>query len=212
MFDAATGASLPLLERLQEQGTIDQIVGLGAKARMPVRLVAHPVSAEVAAARREEANRDRRAKHSAEYLALLGWEIFITNVPNTRSTTQVCQANTSSWRIETVFKSWKSHFTIDEVPNGDAPRVRTHLLVSLILVTLFQTCLFLKFAPETLALGERDLSIMKVTQFLQQHAWLFFATPMTDENKELLRRQILYHCRYDKRTRPNFTQKFRAFG
>lgn len=40
LFDAATGASLPLLERLQEQGTIDQIVGLGAKARMPVRLVA----------------------------------------------------------------------------------------------------------------------------------------------------------------------------
>ena len=105
LFDRETGTPLSLLVLLQEEETIDQSV-VCAKERMPVRLVARPVSTEMASARREEAktDRDRRAKHSAEYMALLGWEIFITNVPNTRSTTQVCQANTSRWRNETVFK------------------------------------------------------------------------------------------------------------
>lgn len=215
LFDAQDETRMSLLHMLQEHGTLDLLVDLGARERIPVRLVAQPVAKEVAEERRREAqtDRDRRLNHHAEYLALLGWDIFITNVPQKWwRPSQVCEANTCRWRIETVFKSWKSNLKIDEVPKGDAPRVRAHLYAALILITVYQTPLFLKLAERAAQLCGRDLSLMKVTRFLKKHAWRFFATPGTEPNKELILQQILYHCRYEKRARKNYPQKLRAFG
>ena len=56
---------------------------IGASQKLPVRLVAQMLPQEIAAERRRKAkaNRDRRCKPSKASLTLLGWEIFITNVP-----------------------------------------------------------------------------------------------------------------------------------
>jgi hypothetical protein len=215
LFDAQDDTRINLLHMLQEHGTLDLPVHLGAHEKIPVRLVAQPISKEVAEERRREAqnDRDRRLNHHAEYLALLEWDIFITNVPRKWwRLSRVCEANICRWRIETVFKTWKSNLKIDDVPKGDAPRVRAHLYAALILITVYQTPLFLKLAERAAQFCDRDLSLMKVTRFLKKHAWLFFATPGTEPNKELILQQILYHCRYEKRARKSYPQKLRAFG
>ena len=43
------------------------------------------------------------------------------------------------WRIEIVFKSWKSHFNITNVPNASATRVISYIYTTLIFIALFQT-------------------------------------------------------------------------
>jgi len=215
LFDAQDETRLHLLHALQAHETLDMLIYLGAHERIPARLVAQPVATEVAEERRHKAqtNRDRRSNHNAEYLASLGWDIFVTNVPQKWwSLSQACQVNACRWRIETVFKSWKSNFKIDEVPKGDAPRVRAHLYAALILITMYQMPLFVKLAERAAHFCDRDLSLMKVTRFMKKHAWLFFATPGTEPNKELILQQILYHCRYEKRARKSYPQKLRTFG
>ena len=55
---------------------------LGAKVKLPVRLVVNKLPDDVAKKRRQEAKNhpDKRRNISKENLELLGWEIYITNV------------------------------------------------------------------------------------------------------------------------------------
>lgn len=72
---------LDLLAILRRQTRFDGWVRAGKEEKLPARLIAVPLPQEVAAERRRKAraNRDRRLKPSKASLALLGWEIFITN-------------------------------------------------------------------------------------------------------------------------------------
>jgi len=135
--------TLSLLEMLQNQATtVDRPVLLGKRDRLPVRLVAVPVTPEVAEARREKAahNRDRRYKPSSTYLALLGWNIYIVNVPSSvLAPTQIEALYRLRWRIEILFKIWKSEFHLRLVPSQPLSlyQAQALLLVTLIVVTLF---------------------------------------------------------------------------
>ena len=82
LFDRQ-GSPLELLSLLQSAGSFDQTVEVGQKERLPLRLVARSVPQPVAAERRRKlrADRDKRRRPSKEQLALLGWEIFVTNAP-----------------------------------------------------------------------------------------------------------------------------------
>lgn len=89
----------------------DEQVRLGYDAKMPVRIIAIKAPLQVEQQRKRKANRDRRAKHSADYYELLGWTILITNVPaNYWSPEQALQVYGFRWRIEIIFKCWKSNF------------------------------------------------------------------------------------------------------
>lgn len=58
---------LHLLKALRHVAALDQMACIGAKGKVPVRLIAQPVSPEVAVARRRKAraDRDRRKNHDA---------------------------------------------------------------------------------------------------------------------------------------------------
>ena len=134
-----------LLSELKKHGCIDVDVLMGASHKLPVRLVAQKLPQDIAAKRRRKAknNRDRRCKPSKASLALLGWQIFITNVPrDIWSAKNVCEIYGLRWRIETIFKTWKSHFQITEVPKANALRVKAYIYSALIVVTLFHAMIF----------------------------------------------------------------------
>jgi hypothetical protein len=85
--------------------------GLGAEHRCRVRIVAQRLPQEVAGRRRQKAKEDRSAKanHSEEYYQLLGWCIIVTNVPReVLASTQIIKVYACRWRIEILFKAWKS--------------------------------------------------------------------------------------------------------
>jgi hypothetical protein len=110
-----TGERFDLLGSLRRHGTFDDTLLAGSQERLPVRVVAIPVPEHVAGERRRKLlhNRDRRLNPDPTHLALLGWEIFLTNVPrNIWDAKTVCHIYGVRWRIEIVFKSWKSHFKI----------------------------------------------------------------------------------------------------
>jgi hypothetical protein len=113
VFDAA-GGDLDLVAYLRRQpdGVVDVPVQLGAAARLPCRLIAVRVPAEVAARRRQQARRkarDHGREPSAAYLELLGWSLFVTNCPAAELSWQaVVVLYRARWQVELLFKLWKS--------------------------------------------------------------------------------------------------------
>ena len=75
-----TGKPLDLARELKAQGRFDREVLLGANR---VRVVALPAPEAVANERRRKAraNHDGRLNPSREHLCLMGWNIFLTNLP-----------------------------------------------------------------------------------------------------------------------------------
>src|SRR4029434_9055978 len=131
LHDAATGAVFNLAARLQPGQWLDQEVLLG-KEKLAVRLVAIPLAEAVANHRARQArnNRDRRLHPSAQRLFLLGWNIFVTNVPRTLWPAQALgPIYRLRWRIEIIFKAWKSHLRLREL------NVRTAELLGLSMMT-----------------------------------------------------------------------------
>lgn len=90
------------------RGVVDVPVQLGLQERLPCRLIAVRVPEEVAHRRRQKA-REKARKHgrelSAEYSELLGWSLFVTNLPPERLTwKEAVVLYRARWQIELLFK------------------------------------------------------------------------------------------------------------
>jgi hypothetical protein len=99
--------------RRQPTGLLDQVILLGATARLCCRLVALRVPQEVADRRRQKA-REKAAKKgrqpTEQYLGLLGWSLFVTNCSEGELTWKaVVVLYRARWQVELLFKLWKSH-------------------------------------------------------------------------------------------------------
>jgi hypothetical protein len=218
LYDRDGKTPLNLLELLNQSGRLDREVYVGKKEKIRARVVAIRLPEEVAAERRRKAktNRDRRCKPSKEHLALLGWEIFITNVDRHMLTAQkIADLYELRWRIEMVFKSWKSHFKMTHVPKGAPTRVKSHLYAMLIFITIFQVHVYVRLYRENQRHTQRQLSLFKLTKFFKEQIWavvIFFQnSPRLTQDE--LEEQIFYHCLYDSRKdRQNHIQKTQALG
>jgi hypothetical protein len=145
LFEINGKSPFNLLAAVKKFGSIDVDICIGSTHKLPVRLVAQKLPEDVAAQRRRKAksNRDRRCKPSKESLMLLGWQIFITNVCRKMWSAQnVCEVYGLRWRIEIIFKSWKSYFHMADVPKANVMRIKAYIYSALIFVTLFQALIF----------------------------------------------------------------------
>jgi hypothetical protein len=194
---------------------LDETVWLGEDRRLQVRLIARPVPDSVAATRRRKLYRDcRNRKPSQERLALLHWDVFITNVPSTLWTTdQALGVYRARWRIEIIFKSWKSGFRLTQTLRGSALQVEACLYAQLLLITLAHHASALVRQTEPLA-SAPPLSILKYAQFWGSFGLLILAMTATDEfSTTFIAKLIQHHCRLDKRKkRNNYLQTLEALS
>lgn len=215
LYEADGQPPLDLLNKLKKYGQLDIDSCLGSKEKLPVRLIAIPVPEAVAAERRRKykskASRDRRLNPSKEHLALLGWDLFITNVAREVLTAkQVTKIYNLRWRIESIFKSWKSHFNLTNVPKANVVRVTSFVYAMLIFITIFQTFVHIRLYKETLSKNKKQLSLLKLSRFFREQIW---AIVLFGLKPEVLEKQILYHCTYESRTdRQNHAQKTMALS
>jgi hypothetical protein len=189
------GSSLPtdLLRLLRGRALWDGPVLLG-EARLAGRLVAIRLPEHIAAERRRKAraNRDKRLAHAPGYYELLGWNIFITNVPEATANAEVLlRLYALRWRIETVFKAWKSHFHLGQFTDASAEQILVVVLGKLIWISWFTTHF------NALIVDGLKISILKLAQWWSSHAPRVFTAGPAD--LESLSRSIRYYCRYERR-------------
>jgi hypothetical protein len=197
---------IDLLKLLKKYGKLDIDVVIGAKEQLQARLVALPVSEQVAAERRRKAKRDCRNNPSKHHLALLGWNIFITNVQRDQlDVEQLVKLYGCRWRIEIIFKSWKSHFNLEHVPKASVVRVLAYIYAMLIFITIFQTYIYITLYNKMQDSTKNQLSLLKLSKFIKHQFW---AILLFINNFDIIEDQLLYHCHYEKRTdRLNYEQQ-----
>lgn len=197
LLDAGDGKPIGLLGRLRGKARADFEVLVGAKARLPARLIAVRLKEEVANRRRQKArgNRDRRCRPSAEALELLGWQIMVTSCGAERlPLDQVLELYSMRWRIETVFKSWKSGLGIDRIhPRVSKSTLDAYALAGLLRVTLIHAVVIPWLERRDPA---RKISVCKLMDLIAASAGIVGIDPKANE---ILLENLSRHCRYEKR-------------
>jgi hypothetical protein len=210
--DPQTKQPLDLLKLLQRAGRFDGWVLLGEEQRR-MRLVAVPVPEEVANQRRAFAknNRDRRSVPRRESLALMDWSLFVTNVSTQVWPPQVlAKVYRLRWRIEIIFKSWKSHLRFRELNCRSADLVRLSIMLKLFYCLLTTGC----FQALARAVSPaRPPSLLRFSRALGQYGVLITALLLQVSPQQLLAHYLAHHGFYEERTdRKNFTQYLSELG
>ena len=211
-----------LRHRCQTPGTaVDIPVLLGKEGHLPVRLVAIKLDDKTASERRRKAraDRDKRLQHSSEFYALLGWSIFITNLPlEGYSAAKIYKLYTLRWRVEILFKSFKgSGLRLPEMLRG---RMGAHQVSALSYAALIVAVLNAQFigAP-TLRAGEAStggapapaeghslLKGAKLMSLMLLPLLMEWLAPPGRSLSERLGDQFRHHTRHDRRRRTHFLQ------
>jgi hypothetical protein len=209
---------IDLAKMLRKRGDLDIEVFAGQKEKLPLRIIALPLEDKIANQRRRKAksNRDKRCRPSKEHLYLLGWELFITNVSKEKlSSTDIGELYFIRWRIEIIFKSWKTHFRITEVPrDANKIRIASYIYCMLIFITLFEVY-FNNYCLEKNKRDDRGISLLSLMQYTKNNLDLIVQENLMgyDIDESILIKQINYYCRYEsRRDRTNFHQKLRKLS
>jgi hypothetical protein len=181
---------------------------------VPARFVALKLPQQVADERRRKANinRDKRLKPSEVSMYLLGWAIFVTNVPlDIWQPLELAKVYRMRWRIEIIFKTWKSHFHFEHIFQTSAmtyPRALISFYLLLLFITLFFVRWFDYFFTEIVENSHNKpswLSIFKFADYVKLFFDDFFKADLM-QNLHTLIKNVQYYCCYDKRKRPNELQ------
>ena len=210
MLYHSDGRELDLVKLLKDSPTLDREI-LAGKDKIPLRLVVNPVHEQVANQRRRKArkDRDKRKNHRKDYYYLLGYDIHITHLDqNSYGATTIRKLYGLRWRIETIFKSWKSHLKLNDTIHFNlkcAHKARIMIYSCLILSTLVQMPLYGHYCRGIYKKTKKCLSMIKFTQFLRRSPLWILQSKLYDPQIENC---LIRHCCYEKRVkRMNFLEK-----
>lgn len=202
--------------------TIDYDVFLGADKKVPVRIVATRLTEE--AKQKKIANAKKTVssttKHSTQYYELLGWAIYITNVPReTWTIRNIGFAYRVRWRIETIYKAWKSAFKLKEFVYDRKMceyRCKIQLIIILIYFALIFKEVFAFFEIKTKEfysheakfnrfLDVKELSLIKLANLIHTAADIIFRETDWEKLVPLIVAAAKYEKRKDRHNFETFT-------
>lgn len=213
LYHAQTHKPINLCNLLVKKGSLDMEVGLDKKCNYKVRLIAEPVNDEIANRRRRITIKDGKGHNpSANLLKLMSWSIFITSIKNEKADfNKVLKLYGLRWRIEIIFKGWKSHMHFSKLHNVSENQLRVMLTARLIMTVI---CIHYIYNPSCLrskVKSDKQISMFKLIGYLSKNpekmiALLYRNTSQSTKYNEALDKALLKYCTYDKRIRTNFAQ------
>ncbi len=206
VLDPRTQRPIPLTKVLKKQGFFDANVLLGVKDRIPVRLVAVAVSDAVANHRRRKLrqNRDLSLNPGKEHFYLLGWNLFLTNVPpQLWPAKQLPVIDRLRWRIETLFKAWKSHLALTDLSDRCLAMIHLSIMTKLIFCAFVcRTCHHIEIVHGRV---DRHVSILRIAKILSAVSLCLEAAFVKLTPQQLLAQLLDKHAFYEPRhDRPHF--------
>lgn len=209
VLDVTSEKEIDLVRLLRKGRFLDQEVLIGKAQKVKMRMIAIPLPKDQASARRRKARRDRdkRLNHDKDYYELLGYLIFITNVPQTKCTAEeIKDLYGLRWQIEIIFKSWKSQFNMGKLiplKCNNPYRIQCMIYLWLLYIFLFQVVWFDHFTLSEKV--DRKFSLIKMSRMFNTH----FEKIITGKAESILFHLIISKCTFDKRNdRVNLSQKF----
>ncbi|OVE73445.1 hypothetical protein BVX93_01680 [bacterium B13(2017)] len=206
-YDPKTGKEINLLDKLKLLGKLDIIVLIGENKKFKLRLIAAPIREEVANLRRMKAKKDSRANPSHELLKLLSWNIFITTIEdNNFSFKEIYILYSLRWRIECIFKTWKSNFNLNKIHNVSNNQLLIMLYARFIMITLLYEKLYFPIEKFILVSFKKHLSLIKFMQFINRNLADFIELYFNINTFDKAISIVLKYCSFDSRNRFNYNE------
>ncbi|MCB0704334.1 MAG: IS4 family transposase [Saprospiraceae bacterium] len=191
---------------------IDCQVELGKSHSLKVRIVALKSPKKVIKQRKLKAlkNRNKRANHDKAYFEFLNWTVLITNVgqdiwPQPK---QLFEAYGFRWRIECVFKCWKSKLNLADFFKNhkhlNPNRVRISIYLILILISIFLLKWYLFFLKRAYEKNKKFISLFKFVDFTQYKMEQLLGK---EKDLESLVDTVTYYCSYEVRKRKQYFEQ-----
>lgn len=211
LIDPATGKPIDLLAALRRGDRLDRRVLVGKGEKLPMRLVAFKLPEEVGEQRRRAFRQTARRKgHTPGKLSLQlqSWQIYLTNCDAEElDAEQVREFYRQRWGIEILFKAFKTHMRLEQVP----PYASETMLKCLVLATLIRITLSHAFFLPTLSKAAHGgfVSELKFHSICEALGCLGL-TPLA--LSEDLMNNIIRHSLYERRKRMSSPQKLALLG
>lgn len=212
-IDPKTGEIIDLISLLEKHGNIDKEVFLNNDERTACRIVAVPVKEETANIRRMKLKKESNGhKPSNENLKLMSWTIFVTTIPKSKmSFDELLKIYGLRWRIEILFKTWKSNMNFARIHNVSKCQLEVLLTARFMAIVLITQLIF---KPLTLCIKKkykRDVSLIKMTRYLvkntckiEEIVWTLYKN---GKNENILN-TVCKYCTFDSRKRNSFNEEF----
>jgi hypothetical protein len=211
LYDPATGQRINLLELLTRNSSVDMLVSAGTERTVVLRLIAIPVPEETANLRRMRAKREMHYFPSRELLQLMSWAIFLTTVTDPSiAFKEIAALYTLRWRIENIFKTWKSYFNFQKIHNIPEIQLRILLKARLIMITLSYQRLFIPLLRLLDRTSGKIVSLIKLMRYITQNLELLPKYLSSSIPPPQIRKAVLRYCTYEKRHRQNFISNMEA--
>jgi len=222
LFSVKEGTPIDLAKMLRRRGIIDTDILISQDEKTPVRLIAFPVEKTIAAARRRKAKKQKKTKLTKEQSFFMGFHFFVTDVPAEKISIQDVELlYRIRWRIEIIFKSWKSCLKITDIrQDTNQYRLESYIYCMLMFIIFFQVDLYnhlseIAFRKSNVT-QKRGLSLMKFTQYVVNNIVLFvlgcncYKTVYgSKSDMELIEKQMILNSLYESRSdRINYHQYF----
>jgi hypothetical protein len=210
-YDPDSLEEIDLLKLLQMKGSLDIRVVCGVGKNIKLRVLASAVPQEVANIRRMKAKKEAKSRGcSYELLQLLGWTIFITTIEDqTFTIQQACQLYSLRWRIECIFKTWKSNLSFGKIHDVSDRQLRILLHARFIMITILYEKLYKPLEIMVFTLYGRPLSLMKFMRYLSRNLINFSNQYFDARTKDCAIKKAARYCTYEKRNRANFMDKMK---
>jgi hypothetical protein len=213
LLDSQTKERINLLAELQSKKQLDIQVTLNNENGTKIRIVACPVSEEIANRRRMKAKKEAKNTPSKECLALMSWSIFITTLPKQEADYNfLFKVYSLRWRIEIIFKSWKSNMEFSKLHNVSKKQLSLILYARFIMIIIYIQYIF---SPARMIIKKqlkKQLSMIKVVRHLIKNTSKILQIVEAIQNyKDRLCYELnalARYCSYDKRVRANFEKDF----
>jgi len=215
-LDVNTLEPIDLTGMLKQNGILDIEVRLNNEEKTKVRLMSSPVEKSVADERRRKAKKESKHKNpSKEYLEQQDWTIFISTIVNTDiDFNDIQKLYSLRWRIEIIFKGWKSNLNFSKLHNISEVQCYVMLFARFFMAILFTNFFYKHCKIIVYEKYKKHLSLIKIQKYLVKYPQLMadlFEEIIKKKNKEkkgsILK--LCKYCCYDKRTdRMNFNQSF----
>jgi hypothetical protein len=202
---------IDLMKLLRKNKRIDMVVCLNNKERTQIRLLAERSSDQIANKRRRKAKSEIKGHNpSKEMLELMGYTIFITTIMDTKvDLDQISKIYSLRWKIEIIFKIWKSHLSFDKVHNVSYNQLWVLLLARFIMILMYTHLMYIPYFHEVSNYCGRYLSMMKFITYIinnQEKIASLLSGLNNRSNKNKLLDIIVKYTAYDKRKRINIIE------
>lgn len=216
-YDVQTGIPLNLVKVLHPHRTTDIMVRVDSNNGPVIRLLADPVSEELANQRRAKLKKEAKTFPSKELLALLSWSIFLTSVDKEEADfKKVFELYNLRWRIEIIFKAMKSHIKLDRIHNVSETQLKFIIAAKMISFMLIFQFVYNEFSKRIKEEFGKELSILKLCRYLQDNL-VMLATLIIETYRNNFKKlnapieSLLKYCTYDKRNRENYNDQIYKF-